>query len=232
MKRVYREVSLGSGLDGLQLLLDGRPAMTPGKRPLALPTPALAEAVAAEWRAQGDRVEPETMPLTQLACTTIDLTLANEQAIQESLVAYAGTDLLCYRADRPAALVSRQEQLWQPLLDWAESEFAAPLAVTTGIMAVTQPPGSLAALAAAVGAHRGFRLTALAQLVQATGSLVVGLAVAHSRLSAAEAFSAAELDESWQLETWGEDAMALARRRKLAADIEAAARFLALLRSH
>ncbi|HKY93786.1 MAG TPA: ATP12 family protein [Kiloniellales bacterium] len=232
MKRAYRAVSLSSGPEGLQLLLDGKPALTPGKRSLALPSPALAEAVAAEWRTQGDRVEPETMPLTQLACTTIDLTLANEAAVHRSLAAYGATDLLCYRADRPATLVARQRQSWQPLLDWAEARFAAPLTVTEGLMAVTQPPASLAALAAAVGALRGFRLTALAQLVQATGSLVIGLAVAHSRIDAAEAFAAAELDESWQLETWGEDPVALQRRRKLAADIEAAARLLALVRSH
>ena len=101
--------------------------------------------------------------------------------------------------------------------------FEAPLAVTAGVIAVRQPPASLAALAGAVGALRGFHLTALSQLVQATGSLVIGLAVAHRRLDAAEAFAAAQLDETWQLETWGEDAQALERRRKLAADIEAAA---------
>jgi chaperone required for assembly of F1-ATPase len=232
MKRVYRQVSLGSGADGLQLLLDGKPALTPARRALALPTPALAEAVAAEWQAQGERVEPETMPLTQLACTTLDITLANQAAVQQSLAAYGATDLLCYRAERPAALVVRQAQAWQPLLDWAASEFDAPLAVTSGVIAVRQPPASLAALAAAVGALRGFRLTALAQLVQATGSLVIGLAVAHSRLDAAEAFAAAELDESWELETWGADAAALGRRKKLAADIADAARLLALVRSH
>lgn len=232
MKRVYREVALGSGPDGLQLLLDGKAALTPAKRPLALPTPALAEAVAAEWRAQDERILPETMPLTQLACTTLDLTLGNEAEVQQSLAAYGATDLLCYRADRPAALTARQAQLWQPLLDWAEATFAAPLAVTQGVIAVAQPPESLAALSAAVQAIRGFRLTALAQLVQATGSLVIGLAIAHGRLAAAEAFAAAELDESWQLETWGEDPIALERRKRLAADIEAAARLLALTRSH
>ena len=232
MKRAYREVSLQAGPEGLQILLDGRAALTPAKRPLALPTPALAEAVATEWRTQGERVEPETMRLTQLACTTLDLTLGSEESIQESLAAYGGTDLLCYRADRPAALVARQAQVWQPLLDWAEAAFAAPLAVTSGVMAVAQPAESLEALEAEVASLGGFRLTALAQLVQATGSLVIGLAVAHDRLTAAEAFAAAELDESWELEAWGADPIALERRRKLAADIEAAARLLALVRSH
>lgn len=232
MKRAYREVSLRSDTEGLQLLLDGKPALTPGKRPLALPTPALAEAVADEWRAQGKRVEPATMPMTQLACTTLDLTLANEPAVQETLAAYGATDLLCYRADGPTALVIRQAQSWQPLLDWAAAQFGAPLSVTRGVIAVSQPAASLAALTTAVAAVRGFRLTALSHLVQATGSLVIGLAVAHSRLDAAAAFAAAELDESWQMETWGEDALALERRRKVAADIEAAARLLALVRSH
>jgi len=232
MKRLYREVSLQGGPEGLALLLDGKAAMTPARRALALPTPDLAEAVAAEWRAQGERVEPETMPLTQLACTTLDLTLANEAAVQESIAAYGATDLLCYRAERPPALVTRQAQHWQPLLDWAAERLGAPLLVTQGVVAVAQPAASLAALAGAVAAVRGFRLTALAQLVQATGSLVIGLAVAQGRLDAAQAFEAAELDESWELEDWGEDPLAVERRRRLAADIEAAARLLALARSH
>jgi len=232
MKRVYREVSVAAGPTGIELLLDGKPARTPGKRALALPTPALAEAVAAEWRAQGERVEPQSMPLTQLACTTLDLTLADEAGVQRSLAAYGSTDLLCYRAEHPPALAARQAQHWQPLLDWAAEALRAPLSVTHGVIAVAQPPESLAALEGAVAQVRGFRLTALSQLVQATGSLILALAVAHGRLSAAEAFAAAELDETWQMEAWGEDPIALERRRTLAADIEAAAHCLALARSH
>jgi chaperone required for assembly of F1-ATPase len=232
MKRFYREVSLQPAAGGFELLLDGRPARTPGKRPLRLPTAALAEAVAEEWRGQGKQLRPETMPLTQLACTTLDITETQEPELQAELAAYGATDLLCYRAERPPTLVARQEAQWRPLLDWAAESLAAPLAVTQGVMAVAQPSASLKALAGAVGRHRGFALTALAQLVRSTGSLVLGLAVTLDRLDAGAAFAAAELDESWQMELWGEDALAVQRRARLAADLEAAARLLALVRSH
>ena len=232
MKRFYREVSLQPGAAGFELLLDRRPARTPGKRPLLLPGPALAEAVAEEWRRQGEEVRPETMPLTQLACTTLDITQPREAALQAELAAYGATDLLCHRAERPPALAARQAALWQPLLDWAAETLSAPLAVTQGVIAVAQSPASLEALAAAVRRHRGFRLTALAEFVRATGSLVLGLAVALDRLDAPAAFAAAELEETWQMELCGEDALALQRRARLAADVEAAARLLALVRSH
>jgi chaperone required for assembly of F1-ATPase len=188
--------------------------------------------VAEEWRGQDKQLRPETMPLTQFACTTLDLTQAQEPELQAELATYGATDLLCYRADSPAALVARQEAQWQPLLDWAAEALAAPLAVIEGVIAVAQPPASLEALAEAVGRHRGFALTALAQLVRSTGSLVLGLAVLHGRLDAAAAFAAAELDESWQRELWGEDAQAMQRRAGLVADLEAVARLLALVRSH
>jgi chaperone required for assembly of F1-ATPase len=232
MKRFYREVSLQPGAGGFELLLDGRPARTPAKRPLLLPTAALAEAVAAEWREQGEELRPDTMPLTQLACTTLDITERQELALQAELAAYGATDLLCYRAGQPVSLVARQAALWQPLLDWAAEALGAPLAVTEGVMAVAQPSASLEALAEAVRSHRSFALTALAQLVRTTGSLVLALAVALDRLDAAGAFATAELDESWQRELWGEDALAMSRRARLAADVEAAARLLALVRSH
>jgi chaperone required for assembly of F1-ATPase len=232
MKRFYREVSLQPGAGGFELQLDGRPARTPAKRPLLLPTAALAEAVAAEWREQGEELRPDTMPLTQLACTTLDITEKQEPALQAELAAYGATDLLCYRAGQPASLVARQAAQWQSLLDWAAETLGAPLAVTEGVMAVVQPSASLEALAGAVRRHRSFALTALAQLVRTTGSLVLALAVALDRLDAAEAFATAELDESWQRELWGEDALAMSRRARLAADVEAAARLLALVRSH
>jgi chaperone required for assembly of F1-ATPase len=232
MKRFYREVALQPGEGAFELLLDGRPARTPAKRPLLLPTAALAEAVAAEWRGQGKDLRPDTMPLTQLACTTLDITCTDEAALQAELAVYGATDLLCYRAERQPALAARQAASWQPLLDWVAETLAAPLAVTEGIVAIPQLPASLSALAEAVSRHRGFALTALAQLVRTTGSLVLGLAVALDRLSAAEAFAAAELEESWQRELWGEDALAMDRRARQVADVEAAARLLALVRSH
>lgn len=232
MKRFYREVTVAAGLEGAGVLLDGRPVRTPAKQQLLLPTAALAEAVAEEWRAQGAEVKPQTMPLTQLCCTALDLAEARAAAVAEELAAYGATDLLCYRAAAPAALVERQARLWQPLLQWAAERHGAPLAVTSGLVAVAQPAESLARLAAAVARHRGLALTALAQLVQGSGSLVLGLAVAEERLTAAEAFELAELDASFQMELWGEDAEALERRARLRADLEAAERLLRLARAN
>lgn len=232
MKRFFREVSVAAEAEGFALRLDAKPARTPAKRPLLLPTPGLAEAVAAEWRAQGETLRPETMPLTQLACTTLDITLPQEAELQAELAAYGATDLLCYRAEQPAALVARQAAQWQPLLDWATETLGARLEVTQGVIAVAQPAASLEALAAAVRRQKGYALTALAQLVRITGSLVLALAVTLDRLDAAGAFALAELDESFQRELWGEDALAMKRRARLAAEVEAAARLLALVRSH
>lgn len=230
MKRFWKEVRTATEADGSRVLLDGRPVTTPAKRPLLLPTPALAEAVAAEWAASGETLRPDEMPLTQLCCTALDLTLPREPAIRAQLAAYGGTDLLCHWAERPQALIERQERGWRPLLEWAVERYGAPLAVTSGLMAVEQPPESLAALAAALEDYGDFALTALAQLVQASGSLLLGLAVAEGRLTPDEAFEASELDATFQMELWGEDEEAVERRRALLADLTAAQRLLALCR--
>jgi len=232
MKRFWREARVEAGSDGHLVLLDGKPVRTPAKRPLALPTEALARAVAMEWQAQGEVVKPAAMPLTQLCCTTLDLTLASEAAVAREVAAYGATDLLCYRAAEPPSLAERQRRLWQPLLDWAARCYAAPLTVTSGLVAVVQPPASLAALDAAVAAFRGFRLTALADLVRGTGSLVLGLAVAEGEITAELAFDAAELDATHQMELWGTEHEAVQRRAALKADLASAARLLELTRAN
>ncbi len=231
MKRFYQTVAVAPAEPGHAVLLDGKPLRTPAKQPLVLPTVALADAIAAEWQAQQDQVRPQSMPLTQLCCTALDLTLPRAAEVAQEIAAYGATDLLCYRTGMPAALSERQARQWQPLLDWAAATFDAPLAVTESIVAIPQPPSSLAALAAAVARHEGLALTALVQLVQVTGSLVLGLAVAAGRLSAAEAFELAELEASYQMELWGEDAEALERRARQRGDLDAAARLLALSRA-
>ena len=230
MKRFYSKVAVAPAEGGMAVLLDGRPVSTPAKRPLLLPTQALAEAVAAEWSAQDGVVRPQSMPLTQLCCTALDLAQPRAAELAAEIAAYGATDLLCYRAEAPAALVERQARLWQPLLDWVAAAHAAPLVVTSGLAAVEQPPESLAALARAVTGHQGMALTALSQLVGVTGSLVLGLAVSAGRLTAAEAFELAELDGTWQMELWGEDQEALDRRARQRGDLEAAVRLLALAR--
>ncbi len=182
-----------------------------------------------EWEAQRSEIRPATMPLFRLAATAIDRAAAQRDLVMAETANYAGTDLVCYRALHPPALMARQEAVWQKLIDWAALRYDAALAVTSGIIAVRQSPATLKAFAAIVAVQDEFRLTALHTLTAACGSLVIALAVMEGRLDAEAAFAASQLDESLQIEAWGEDAEAAARRRAIAADIEAAARFLELL---
>jgi chaperone required for assembly of F1-ATPase len=169
------------------------------------------------------------MPLTRLAATAIDRTVLKRAEIVAEIANYAATDLVCYRAEHPPALAMRQEAAWQPLIDWAAGRYDAGLTVTAGIVPQPQSPTSLKAFAAAVGAQDDFRLTALQAATAACGSLVIALALLEGRLDAEAAFAASQLEETFQIEAWGEDAEAAARRAALAADIAAAARFLELL---
>jgi chaperone required for assembly of F1-ATPase len=229
LKRVYRDVSTRPANGGWGVALDGRAMRTPAKHELLVPTEALAAAVAAEWDAQQDEVRPATMPLTRLAATTVDRTAVQRDQIVAETAKYASTDLVCYRADRPPELVARQQAVWGPLLDWAMRRYDAALAVTSGVIPRRQSPEALNAFAAVVAAQDDFRLTALHTLTAACSSLVIALAVFEGRLNAEAAFAASQLDETFQIEQWGEDAETAARRRALAEDIAAAARFAALL---
>jgi chaperone required for assembly of F1-ATPase len=229
MKRVYKEVTTRPAEAGWGVVLDGRPMRTPGKNELAVPSEKLAVAIAAEWDAQQGEIRPATMPLTRLAATAIDRTAVQRGRVIDEIAGYGGTDLVCYRADHPPALAARQQAVWQPLLDWAALRYDAALAVTCGVIPTRQSPAALKAFATAVAAHDDFRLTALHALTTACGSLVIALATMEGRLDAAEAFAASQLDETFQIEQWGEDAEAAARRESLAADIASAALFLELL---
>ncbi|MGK9164745.1 ATPase [Inquilinus limosus] len=228
MKRFYKTVTVVPAGDGFGIALDGKPIRSPAKADFILPSRALAEAVAAEWATQGDDVVPATMPLMQLAATAIDRVAPNRAHIIDTVSGYGGTDLLCYRAETPAALAERQKAAWQPLLDWAMTALDAPLTATSGIVHQPQPDSSLAALRAAVAAQDEWRLTALHQATALTGSLVLGLALLAGRIDADTAFELAELDASFQIERWGEDAEAAARRATLRAELQAAARLVEL----
>ncbi len=226
MKRFYRQASVG---EGHAVLLDGRPVKTPGRTPLAPPTEHLAGAIADEWNAQGEQIDPRAMPLTGLANAAIDRITPAKDAFAAGLAAYGESDLLCYRADGPAPLVARQAELWDPVLAWAQDRYDIAFAVTAGIVHRPQPPETVARLAAAVGARDPFALAGLSPLVTISGSLVLALALAEGAIGLDTAWAAASLDEQWQIEQWGEDAeatKALAGRR---ADFAAAARFLSLL---
>jgi chaperone required for assembly of F1-ATPase len=230
MKRFYTDVTVTEVPGGFGVALDGKPLRTPAKRALLLPTYALAEALAAEWAAQGEEIRPDTMKLMALASTALDLVVDKRAEVAAEAAKYAGTDLLCYRAEMPESLVRRERALWQPLLDWAADRFDAPLRVTAGIVPIEQPADSLRALHAVLDGLDPLTLASVADLTGACGSLILALALWDGRLDAAGACEAAVLDESFQNERWGEDAEAMIRRHRLEADIQAGAGFLALLR--
>lgn len=222
IKRFYTQATVGGSEDGFAVLLDGRPVKTPAGKRLAVPSQRLAEAIAEEWREQGEEITPSAMPLTQLASTALDRVGPERTVIHEQLLHYAGTDLLCYRARSPGDLVARQTQGWQPLLDWAAETVGARLLSTDAIIAVEQPADAVAALAARLDSHDVWRLTVTQAACAACGSLVLGLALAEGRIAAAEAFALSQLDETYQIEQWGEDWEATRRRDALMRDLLAA----------
>jgi len=231
VKRFYKSVSVEPAAAGFAVALDGRPIRTPAKAELKLPTPALAEAIAAEWREQGDIILPIQMGLTRLANTGIDRIASARAGVVEDVTSYGGSDLLCYRADQPAALAARQHASWQPWLDWVAERYGARLKVGTGVMHLPQHPTALAALRLAVATAGDLELAGLAAAVQAMGSLVLGLALWQGAIAAEQASDAALLDELFQAEKWGVDHEAAQRWAGLRRDIADAGRFLALLRA-
>ncbi|RPH76323.1 MAG: ATPase [Candidatus Rokuibacteriota bacterium] len=213
-----------------RILLDGKPIRTPAKRHFELPSQALAEAIAAEWEAQADHVDPATMPLTRLANSAIDGVAGREAEVRADIARYAGSDLVCYRAEGPEELVQRQAQLWDPVLSWAAGTLGVRLQVAAGIMPVAQPDAAAAAVVRALERRSAFALAALLVMTTLTGSALLALAHAHGHLPAEEAWAAAHVDEDWQISRWGEDAEANARRARRWADMQAASRLLELVR--
>jgi chaperone required for assembly of F1-ATPase len=231
MKRFYKETAVDLADGGHRVLLDGRPMRTPAKAVLVVPTRALAEAIAAEWSDVPEKADINVshLPLTRLAATGHDRVTTQRARVIDDTAKYAGSDLLCYRAGEPETLVKRQQETWQPLLDWAAERYGARLTVVEGLAFVEQPGEAVRKLYDAVAAYSDLGLSALYNLTHISGSLVVALAVAEGHLSAADAFAAAQLDELYQIERWGEDPIATKRHEGIRHDIEASARFLALL---
>jgi chaperone required for assembly of F1-ATPase len=225
MRRFWKDVGVENG----QVALDGKPVRTPGRAPLTLPTPALAQAVAEEWRGVGETIDPRAMPLTGLANAAIDRIGADPATFAAGLAAYGESDLLYYRAEDPAPLVARQAQAWDPLLEWARSRYDVHFATATGVMHRAQPEATVARLADAVAALDAFRLAGLSPLVTVSGSLVGALALLEGAVDPETLWQAAHVDELWQAEQWGEDALAVQARNARRADFDAGARFLALL---
>ena len=225
MKRFWSAVSI----DAERVVqLDGKPVRTPGRAPLALPNAALAEAVADEWRAVGDTLDPRAMPLTGLANAAIDRVAPDAAAFAATLAAYGESDLLCYRAAEPPELAARQAAAWDPLLDWARARYDVHVETIAGVMHVAQPPATLARLGEALAARDPFALVALQPIVTITGTLIGALALAEGATEAESLWRAAQIDEDWQAERWGEDPLAAQARDARRRDYDAAVRFLKL----
>ena len=225
-KRFYENVEVVEDEGGHAVRLDGRPVRTPGRSVLAFPSAAVAGAVAGEWEAQGERIDPRTMPATRLANTALDGVASDEQAVREDVVRYVGSDLVCYRADGPPGLVAREAAAWDPYLDWAAEGFGAHFVLAEGVMHVAQPAEAIRAFSREVGDVEGpFRLAGLHVMTALTGSALIALAVARGRVEVGEAWAHAHVDEDWNVEQWGEDAEAARRRRQREAEMRVAALF-------
>lgn len=231
MKRFYTKAAAAPCEGGHGIVLDGRPVRTPARALLAVPNAAMAEAIVAEWAAQGEDIDPASMPMTGMANAAIDQIAPDTAAFSATISVYGESDMLCYRADGPDTLVARQAEQWQPLLDWAARHYGVEFAVTQGILHTAQPPETLARLTAAAAAHCPFTLAALSKLVPISGSLVIGLAAVEQAFPIAQLWQAAELDELWQAEQWGDDDEALARRTLRHAEFVMAAEFAGLAKS-
>lgn len=204
-KRFWKTVAVSEAPEGYAVLLDERPVRTPAKAPLHLPTRAMAEAVAGEWEAQEEEIDPRSMHATRAANAAIDKVAVQFDEVAEMLSAYGDSDLLCYRADAPQELVERQAEAWDPLLDWAAESFGARLEPRTGVMHAPQSAEALARLDAEVRRQTPFELAAFHDLVSLSGSLVIGLAAVHDRLPVEELWDRSRVDELWQEAQWGRD---------------------------
>ena len=228
IKRFHKQAGATACDGGFAVHLDGRGVKTPAGRTLEVPSETLALAIAAEWDAQETEIKPHTMPLTQLASTALDRVGPERAAITDQMVAYAATDLLCYRAESPSDLVVLQTRMWQPLLDWCRMYLDAGLITTTGLIAIDQPAEALATLRAHLDGYDVWRLTVAQSACAASGSLVLALAMTEGRLSGEECFDASNLDEAYQVALWGDDYEAADRRDRLKRDILSAHEMLSL----
>ena len=229
-QKFYKKSSVESADGSFSILLDGRSVKTPAGNTLAIASERLAREIAREWAAQQDTIEPHTMPLTAMACTMLDRIIPKQAAIKSQLLRFAETDLLCYRAQEPFDLTVRQHAVWQPLIDWAAETYHAPMAVTQGILPISQPQSTLKSLSSAMDRLQDGELAGLSSITAIAGSLIIGLAVIAGRINAEEAFTIVQLDEDFQNERWGTVEEATDRQRVLQREIQSAAIFVELAR--
>lgn len=228
-KRFYKDTAAEAKDDGFTVTLDGRAIKTPAHKPLVVPSEPLAQAIAEEWAAQGEELKPHTMPLMKLAGTAIDRVANTRDELVKGTVTYAGSDAMCYRPNNQPDLAERQNERWEPILDWAAESLGARLVLAEGILHVTQSDEALAALHAKVDSYGVFKLTAVADLTGMLGSLILALALVDGRVTALEAYELALLEEIYQSELWGEDYEAIDRRAALKLDVEKTYEFFSLL---
>jgi chaperone required for assembly of F1-ATPase len=229
-KRFFKEAAYVPVEGGYTIHLDARPVRTPQGNALILPMRPLAEAIAAEWQAQEETIDPASMPLGGFANTAIDRVGVERPVVVANLLYFAETDLLCYRAEEPADLVARQHEQWQPLVDWAAEKMGVQLRITTGVLPVEQPAEAMEFFSEILNQLNDMELTAFSSLAAAAGSFILALAVSENHIDADQAGQLALMDECFQIERWGEDAEARARLQQLKADMASAELFLSLLR--
>ena len=226
-KRFYETTGTDKSDGVFRVLLDGKPVRTPARRVLAAPSQILAQAIAQEWNAQKEVIDPSKMPLTRLANSIIDGVADAPEAVAEDIEKYLGCDLLFYRADGPEGLIKAQQQHWDPIVSWARDEFGARFILAEGVVFVPQPQEAIAAACRALP-QNPWALGALHAITTLTGSAMLALALAAGKLDTDAAWAAAHVDEDFNLATWGRDEPALARRALRFAEMQAAARMLAL----
>jgi chaperone required for assembly of F1-ATPase len=235
-RRFYEQVTVVEGEGGFGLALDGRPVRTPAQRPLAAPTAPLADVLAEEWRAQREHIDPASMPLTRLAHSIIDGVADVASEVAAEVEKYLASDLIFYRAESPQGLVRSQEAAWDPLITWAHDVLGAQFRTGVGVVHLPQPQDALTAVAAIIPRNNGsasdiWRLGATHSVTTLTGSALIALALLSGKLSIADAWAAAHVDEDWNMAQWGRDELALERRAYREAEMQAAGRVLELLRN-
>ena len=228
-KRFWKTVSVRESDAGFAVFLDQHQLMTPAKAALLVPTRALADAIAGEWRAQSEKVDPATMPMTRRANAAIDKVAPQHSEVADLLAAYGGTDLVCYRATHPVELIDRQAAIWDPVLDWAVAELGVELAVTSGVMHVDQRVDDLAKLHRMVHEMDAFKLAGFHDLVAVSGSLLIAFMVIRNARPIGDLWPVSRVDEDWQAELWGADDEAADTAKRKQAEFEAAHRFFGLV---
>ncbi len=222
-KRFYKSATVGAHADGFAVLLDGKSVRTPGKAVLVTPRQDIADVIAAEWSAQGEFIDPKGMPLTRLVNSAIDGVAGQEAEVAADAAKYAGSDLVCYRSDGPEALAALQALHWDPVLAWAKDAFGVKFRTSVGVIHVAQPAQAVPRVEAALAGLKPFELAGVHSMTTLTGSVLLALAVTRGNLDPAAAWTAAHVDEDFQISQWGEDAEAVLRRAFRWRDMQAAA---------